>query len=669
MGGAEAKSVVPPTPSIPWVIESAAYAGRITEQIARLQAVLEIRVMREGWVEIPLPLSGATITSVEVMRKPAEAHLVPRGGAYVLTTSRKGSYTVKIEFSTRLVSDSQYEGVTFGIPQAGFSTLSLRVPRKDVELRTSEQLYVERRPDGKSGGVLLTAHLASSDRVDVRWATRPATPIKVEPMLYGEVSTLVVLEEQLAHVTSVIDYRITQGELRELMIELPQTLQVLNVRGAGIDGWRVEDVPERHQLFVKLNFALKETNYRLVIEGEHALQAEPPTYQLPELRLVGVKQDRGQLAIATSGSLEVTAGSLDGLTRIDSKETSDLLKAATTFPILMAFRYHQHPFRASLNVTRYQDLPVLNAIAEQGELVTILSRQGEVLMRAVYAIRANKKQFLGVLLPSQATLWSCLVDGRSVKPVNGEKGQLLVPLATANTADQPIVVELVYFEQRPVLSRLGRLKLNGPVLDIPTTIANWLVYTPRQVRFLRTAGNLEQGASLFAFVDEPFTQLAYAAASPQLGEGLAPFKAYKASEDDKTAPASASLNAPVGQAASDHDELKRSRIAKFASRLGGLAESRESFGGGRSGREDKDNMELAVQALATRMQEAGIFPLRIRLPKAGTVHRFNRLMTTQEALELNATFVNLPTMVLPFAGLMLLVVPIGGLAIIRFRRA
>jgi hypothetical protein len=71
-------------------------------------------------------------------------------------------------------------------------------------------------------------------------------------------------------------------------------------------------------------------------------------------------------------------------------------------------------------------------------------------------------------------------------------------------------------------------------------------------------------------------------------------------------------------------------------------------------------VEEFVGAMAARMQEAGIFPLKIRLPKAGTVHRFNRLMTAQEALELDALFVNLPTMMFPIAGLGLLLLSSGG---------
>jgi len=654
---AHARTVMPQDP-MPWVIESAEYTGKITEQIARIRAILEIRVIRDGWTEVPLPLQGVTMTNVELVRKSSDAHLAHRGGQYVFTSSKKGTYKVKLEFSIRLAQDSQHEGVTFSIPQASFSTLTLTVPRKDVELRESEQLYVERRPDGKGGGVILTARLAATDRIDVRWSTKPATPVKVEPILYGEVHTLAVLEEQLAHLTSIIDYRITQGETRELTVQLPKTFQVLNVRGAGIEEWRIVEQSEGNLLEVKLNFTLKDAGYRLAIEGEQALQAEQTSYPLPEIILVGAKQERGQLAVATSDSLEVTAGALEGLTRIDVKEVSDTLRSNTVFPILLAFRYHQHPYQASLNVTRYEDLAVLNAIAEAGELVTIVSRQGELLTRAAYAIRANKKQFLGVVLPDGSTLWSCIVDGRSVKPVEGTNGQLLVPLATTKGAEQPILVELVYFEQRPAFSRVGTVKLNGPILDVPTTIANWLVYTPKQMKFLRVSGNLEKGASALAFIEEPLTQVAIASA-PATGGWLArkPMAPVPAAEPVGSYDSLVALEGKV-----EDRSNPAQNIAASATRHAEVAYKRmAATGGGR----DRVTQEV-IGDMVERIQEAGIFPLKIRLPKAGTVHRFNRLMTAQEALELDALFVNLPTMVWPFAGIGLLLLSSSGAFLWRF---
>ena len=84
---------------------------------------------------------------------------------------------------------------------------------------------------------------------------------------------------------------------------------------------------------------------------------------------------------------------------------------------------------------------------------------------------------------------------------------------------------------------------------------------------------------------------------------------------------------------------------------------------------DEKNEKDMWQEMAARMQDTGILPLTIRLPKSGTRHAFNRLMTAQEALELNVTYVNLPVTILPFVSVgMLLLGSISGLAWAKFLR-
>ena len=78
--------------------------------------------------------------------------------------------------------------------------------------------------------------------------------------------------------------------------------------------------------------------------------------------------------------------------------------------------------------------------------------------------------------------------------------------------------------------------------------------------------------------------------------------------------------------------------------------------------------EAVVADMATRLNETGILPLKIQLPNAGTVHRFNRLMTTQEALSLEATFVHVKLPFAPVAMLGCLMLPIGGVTLLRLRR-
>jgi len=666
-----AASVVAPQPyeSAAWVIESADYAGRVADQIVRFEVRLSVHVLQDGWVEVPLTFPGATVTAIALERETQAAHILPRGGAYVLGASKRGAYRVRIACAVRLAQDSQFEGIQLGIPRATFSTVTVAVPRGDLELRPDDQLYVERRAGGSRGGVTLVARLGAADRIDVRWRTRPAQPTVVEPVLYGEVQTLLTVEEQVVRWASIIDYRIAQGEVKALMIALPGGLNVLNVRGAGIEDWRVDEASGRRTLAIALATPLKDTTYRLVMEGEQTLDGQAATYDVPAIRLVDIKQERGYIGLARIGSTELASQEAEGVSRIDVRELPEGLQVASANPVVLAFKYHQHPYRALVRLTRHEDHPVLAAIAEQAHLATIVSQQGELLTRAAYLIKANKKQFLEVALPPDAELWSCLVAQRSVKPVAGAQGRLLIPLDAAIDAGGT-TVELVYFERRPALTRLGQLRLRGPVLDVPATIANWTVYAPHDVPFLRVSGNLDRGISPAQFIDDSF-----------------PVRVASASDLREPKPGYQNEANRQGNKDDGFDKMVRSVMSrtKRASVAQEGAYNMMADAASPSSGEERDAVEPAgypippagsessasgeqLEAWMGERGEAGILPLKIRLPKSGRTYAFSRLMTSQDALALEATFVHVRLPWAPFGLLATVLLPVGGLAWFRFGR-
>lgn len=645
-----------------WVIESADYTGEVKDRIARIEARYRIRVVQDGWLEIPLQLPGATITAIKLDKKIGEAHIAPRPNGYVLAASKKGVYGVRVTCSAMLAQDNQFEGLQLGIPQATFSTLTLAVPRADVELRPMDQLYVDRELAG-AGGVKLVARLGATSRVDLRWRIKPATPETIEPVIYGDVQSVVTLEQQLARVMSVIDYRVAQGEVKKLAVTVPASLNILNVRGVAIEDWKVIEAAGSKTVQVLLPTALKDTTYRLVIEAEETISASETEYRLPEVTLVGVKQERGYLAVAREGSLEITPKTTEGIMRVDVRELPEALQANASTSAILAFRYHQHPYQVALSLTRHDDHPVLSAIAEQGELMTVLARQGELLTRAAYVIKANKKQFVEVRLPNGASLWSCLVDGKSVKPVKGKEDALLIPLDAGGDSARAVAVEMVYFEQRPALTRFGQMKLQGPTLDVPTTVANWFVYTPQQVKFLKVSGNLERGVSLAEFSEAPMIRtaaIADAGSDERLHTALEAEGYRENGQKERNFLVRKVAN--VRGLKIDVSEEPQSKPAEGAGTAGGRLFSVDAM-------DYKNNAEDMFQEVARRMQDTGILPLKIRLPKSGAVHAFNRLMTAQGALELHVTYVNLPVAVLPLASVgLLLIGSVSGLAWIKFLR-
>ncbi|MBI4356074.1 MAG: hypothetical protein HY597_06480 [Candidatus Omnitrophica bacterium] len=631
-----------------YVIEQANYTGSLDGEIARLTAEYVIQVLRNGWTEIPLSLAGATVTEIKLLTKPAGSAILPRGGEYVLAVQRAGSYRIRVTCTAPLLRESNFEGIAFTIPQATFSKLVFDVPKQAVELRPQDRLYITTTPAGK--GVKLTAALGPAQRIDVRWLTKAVTTVKVEPLIYGEAGVLVNFEEELAKVLALIDYRISQGEMTQAEIALPNGLNLLNVRGASIEEWITVDQDGTKVLRVKFRSPLKEMTYRLMVEGEVPQLPREGTVTLPEFTLRGVKQERGYVAVASVGNIEVAPGEAASATRIDVKEVPEELRASTSRPILLGFRYYQHPFAIAVGLSRHEDSPVLAAIAELGDLTTIMAKQGALVTRAVYLVKNNKKQFLTVTLPKQATLWSAIVDGTSVKPGKGDNERLLVPLVQSDRGEpfdshgslrvlsgveaRAFLVELVYFQAKPKLPALGTFNLEGVALDMPVSATNWTLYLPKEYQFFRFRGNIDTGSLAYAFVDEPRMMVAYATSSMPGALGGAERRSHFSQR---------AMNAATEP--QEYDKLEMNREDVPASQPGVYAEL-----------EAKDGRLSDVIA---KMEESGILPLKIHLPRAGRSYHVSRLMTATEPLTVRALFVGVPQVVWPVGWIGLVLMATG----------
>jgi len=287
-----------------------------------------------------------------------------------------------------------------------------------------------------------------------------------------------------------------------------------------------------------------------------------------------------------------------------------------------AFRYEQAPYLSSFTLHRPQELAVLVAIAESGDLATVVTPNGESITRAIYQIRNNKKGALGLTLPAGATLWSVLVDGRAVKPAAGPNGQILVPLAVARGPESTFPVEIVYVEKQSALEWIGRRELRGPVLDLPVTVTSWNLFLPEEVRGFWFGGNLQRHLRIAGFLPD----------LPRIAEA-------------ETYPSNASnLGAPAAQRSAKMNARAMLSRADRADEVDGFI-----MAGGPSVA-DRDEKEEFQRAL-NKVQQTGVLPFRISLPQSGRLYRFGRLLTTQEALILDVRYSRVPSFPIAAGGI------------------
>jgi hypothetical protein len=120
------------------------------------------------------------------------------------------------------------------------------------------------------------------------------------------------------------------------------------------------------------------------------------------------------------------------------------------------------------------------ANVEEARYQVLVSSEGKTFVQARYAVRNNQRNFLKIILPAGATLWSASLSGKAVRPGQAPDGGVLLPLDKARAGEEapPFAVEVVYLVRGKVWNDKGQFTLPLPALDLPVSRTGLLLYHP-----------------------------------------------------------------------------------------------------------------------------------------------------------------------------------------------
>ncbi|HTI73109.1 MAG TPA: hypothetical protein VMF06_24255, partial [Candidatus Limnocylindria bacterium] len=184
------------------------------------------------------------------------------------------------------------------------------------------------------------------------------------------------------------------------------------------------------------------------------------------------------------------------------KETGSKRTAA------LVYRYLRPGWSLPIDVERFQDAAVLQALAEQTQLRTVVAEDGQWMTRLTLRIRNNGRQHLAVVLPRGAEVWSAFVDGQPIRPARRDD-RLLLPLEASRDRETPVAVEITYVGTAAFPKGNGAFALESPTLDIPLKDARWEVFLPPDYSYGSFGGSMNyEGADLVP-VAQDFTLASY----------------------------------------------------------------------------------------------------------------------------------------------------------------
>ena len=298
---------------------------------------------------------------------------------------------------------------------------------------------------------------------------------------------LVGLGEDNGHLTLRANVDVVQGLAPSVTLTLPAGLVVNDVSGALVSDWDLKGSALTVSFLEPVG-----DHTTLTLAGEFRPPREGRV-EIPLVRLAQAERETGGVAVEVLGAGELTKHDARGL---DPTEPSDLgeMVAGRDSPALVAFRYaarDQTTTRTlAVTVSRYTPQAVLLANIDEARYRVLLTEDGKTLVEGRLAVRNNQRNFLGVVLPAGATLWTAAIDGKEVRPGRSANGMLLLPLRKGRAGeDAPVsLVTIAYFDKHAAWSGNGQVALKLPAIDLPVSRTGVMVH--HSPRFRTT---LEQG--------------------------------------------------------------------------------------------------------------------------------------------------------------------------------
>jgi hypothetical protein len=285
---------------------------------------------------------------------------------------------------------------------------------------------------------------------------------------------------------------------------------------------------------------------------------------------------------------------------VDVRELNPALQSLARLPILSAFRYQRSgptPATLTLDVKRFADAGVLAAVSDRATVTTLVTSEGRALTEIKMHVQNRAQPFLKVALPAGAAIVSAEVADEPVKPALGADGTRIPLLRPGLKTNGGYTVSFVYLHAGSPFARKGDFQMALPRMDVPIGIVEWELFVPDSYSVKAIDGNVIDRAAFPIASESDDAEARDRSSVGQITGGIV---------SGVTAPPPAAANAPRTD-----------------------AKVNESL-------REAQKQEPSQNVINLQKRVAGVLPVRVDVPRAGTSHQFVKpLVVDQE------TFVSL----------------------------
>lgn len=403
--------------------------------------------------------------------------------------TQAGPLALTLTWADQVAAEPGRASFVVPVPHAGTARATIDLPGPDLDARVAPGAVTRRTSAGGRTVLEVALDPGTATRVTWTVGESAALQTAPrETRLLADLKTLVTAAEADLRLTTLVDLTIVQGEPDQVEIALPAGFELVGFSGATLEGSQQfaggvrlalrEPQRRRHQILLNLERPAADDSFRAEVALPTIRAAQRET---GEVAFEGV----GTLELQAQ-----EAGSLRRIDVSETAAPLRALAREPLLAAFRYHRRPDETPSLAMEVKRFPNAAVLAALAERASVTTLVTTQGRTLTELSLTVRNQAQPFLRVSLPEGATLLSAEVAGQGVKPVTGADGTRVPLLRTGFRPNGPYAVSFVYLQPGTAFAKKGEAALTLPKLDVPISVLEWELFLPDRYRVRTTGGDL-----------------------------------------------------------------------------------------------------------------------------------------------------------------------------------
>jgi len=294
--------------------------------------------------------------TLEVLRDPAvltrleaaagEVRLIRSGagegrGRHLLISEKTGMIEVTLHYQTRVQARDGDRGFVLPSRQGLVNKASITVTGLNVDLVSPQAMSVLRQSEAAAVDTVSTLVLMPTSEVWIGWKPRSRDVRRETAVYYAEWAQVYIPAPGVVEGLHSIQVRPAQGELSELVFEIPTGATITDVMASALSVWRFD--PDSRRLRVGLNPAQSKP-FSIVIKSQSATGPLPFERAVGLVNVVGAAGEVGLVGVATGAEVQLDSVTTKGLTPINLEDfpVDVLSSVGSTIPglgVRRVFRY------------------------------------------------------------------------------------------------------------------------------------------------------------------------------------------------------------------------------------------------------------------------------------------------------------------------------------------